>query len=126
LGQENRIRRNTKHGQCKRGDKTPEWLLWESAKQRAKKKGLQFTLTLEDICIPEKCPVLGIPLEVGVKKRCDNSPSLDKKDPSGGYTPENVWVISWRANRIKCDGTLEELEMIVKALKKERKEVVHG
>ena len=46
----------------------------------------------------------------------DNSPSLDRIDSSKGYTPDNVWVISRRANIIKHDATLEELLLISKNL----------
>lgn len=42
----------------------------------------------------------------------DNSPSLDKLIPDLGYVKGNVAVISWRANRFKSDGTLEEIRMI--------------
>jgi len=38
-----------------------------------------------------------------------------------GYVKGNVWVISHRANRIKNDATLLELEKLVTALKKRLK-----
>jgi hypothetical protein len=47
----------------------------------------------------------------------DNSPSLDRIDTSKGYVKGNVWVISWRANKLKSDATLAELESIVLALR---------
>ena len=53
----------------------------------------------------------------GVSER-EDSPSLDRLDSSLGYTPENVWWISYRANRLKNDSTLEELEKLVKAIRK--------
>ena len=91
------------------------------ARHRAKKQGLPFNLTVDDITIPEYCPILGIKLESGIGKgllRADNIASLDKFTPEKGYVRGNVWVISWRANRLKSDATLEELENIVSALKK--------
>jgi hypothetical protein len=42
----------------------------------------------------------------------DNAPTLDRINNSCGYVPGNVAVISWRANRIKCDATPEELRRI--------------
>ena len=46
-----------------------------------------------------------------------DSPTIDKLIPSLGYTKGNVWVISRRANMIKSDATLEELELLVGNLK---------
>lgn len=34
--------------------------------------------------------------------------SLDRKDPTQGYTKDNVWVISQIANAMKWDSTKEE------------------
>ena len=44
------------------------------------------------------------------------SASLDRIEPARGYTPDNVWVISWRANHIKADASLGELEILVEGL----------
>ena len=88
---------------------TREFKLWYSAKERADTKGLPFDIELSDINIPSVCPVLGIPINTDNKDiRSDNSPSLDKFYPSKGYVKGNIQVISWRANRIKNDGTPEE------------------
>lgn len=91
-------------------------LLWNS-KSRAKKMSLAFDLTLDDIKIPEVCPLLGIPLFSSGGIIIDNSPSLDRIDSSKGYVKENVWVISHKANTMKSDATLEELETLVKNLR---------
>lgn len=94
-----------------------------AARNRAKKSGLECTLTLEDIVIPELCPVLGIPLfaSAGGGKRpptmLENSPSLDRINNDKGYTPDNIRVISMRANNLKSDATLEELEAVVAYMK---------
>ncbi len=82
------------------------------ARRRAKIKGLEFSITVDDIFIPEKCPILGIPLKQGNGKPEDGSPSLDRIDPAKGYTKENVWVISYKANRIKNNATIEELHLL--------------
>lgn len=78
------------------------------AKVRAKKCGVPFTLTLEDLVVPEFCPILGIKLEHGNVKERDSSPSLDRVVPSLGYVQGNIAVISHYANRIKNNGTAEE------------------
>lgn len=85
-----------------------------SAKYRAKKKGVPFTIAIEDVSIPAVCPVLGIPLVVATGTRVprDDSPTLDRIDNSAGYIPGNVLVVSWKANRIKNNATVEELRRI--------------
>ena len=95
----------------------PKHWLWVAAKNRAKKKGLEFSITEDDFEIPELCPLLEIPMYKNPEQACDNSYSLDRIDSSKGYIPGNVWVISNRANKIKNDATLEELELLVKNLK---------
>ena len=91
------------------------------ARKRAKKSGIECTITKEDIKLNKICPLLGIPIDYtsdkgGAGAMKDNSPSLDRIDSSKGYTPDNVWVISRRANVIKNDATLEELLLISKNL----------
>jgi hypothetical protein len=87
------------------------------AKSRAKQKNIPFNLTLEDIEVPETCPLLGIPIEIQPKKGYHpNSPSLDKIIPEKGYIKGNVWVISNRANTLKNDATLQELKTLVENL----------
>ena len=62
-----------------------------------------------DISIPNKCPVLGIAIDPAVKgKRTDNSPSIDRLVPELGYVKGNIHIMSWRANRIKNNGSLED------------------
>lgn len=82
------------------------------AKERAKKKGLPFNITEEDLVIPDRCPVLGMTLDYGFKntgKLMPNSPSLDRRIPELGYVKGNVQVISAKANWIKSNATPEEL-----------------
>lgn len=90
-------------------------LLW--ARERAKDKCETFTITRADIVLPELCPLLGIVLQKGKGCVVDSSPTLDRKDNSKGYEPGNIWVISLRANRIKNNASLEELEMLTTNLR---------
>lgn len=111
---------NLKHGYTIGNTETPVYTLWCSAKRRAAGAGLAFTLRLDDIVIPECCPVFGTRLIAHRGGRGywhDDSPTLDRIIPSLGYTPDNVWVISYRANRIKSDASLEELKRIINAMK---------
>ena len=99
---------------------TREFTLWYAAKERSDAKGLPFDIELSDIVIPETCPVLGISINTENKDiRSDNSPSLDKFYPEKGYVKGNVQVISWRANRIKNDGTPEEWQRIAEWCRRE-------
>ncbi|MGE3333610.1 MAG: hypothetical protein AB7I36_08200 [Rhodospirillaceae bacterium] len=66
-----------------------------------------------DIVIPKTCPVLGIDIRLSNGGFNDNSPTLDRVDNALGYVPGNVVVVSWRANRIKCDAAIDELRKIV-------------
>jgi len=86
------------------------------ARRNSKRRGEECDLRIEDIVIPEYCPLLGIKLEAGSHSKQDTSPSVDRIDSSKGYTRENVWVISQRANRIKNNSTIEELRMIYEGL----------
>ena len=87
------------------------------ARWRAEQKGREFTLAVEDLEWPSVCPLLGIPINYFSNKNGPDSPSIDRRDNSKGYTKENCWVISNRANSIKRDATVEELELIASKLK---------
>ncbi len=93
----------------------PRVKMFLNARERSKRKNLKFSITKEDIQIPERCPILGIKLNVEVKDRF-HSPSLDRIDPSKGYIKGNVWVISNRANTLKSNATLLELKLLVEKL----------
>jgi len=99
----------------------PQKVLLFHSKTRAKKKGLPFNLEVEDIVIPEKCPILGIKLKrgKGIGGAIASSPSLDRIIPEKGYTKGNVQVISHRANQIKSDATADELMAVAKYCKEQ-------
>ncbi len=110
-----KVRKNKRAGYAAAfRERHPERLMLQHAKKRAKDKGLPFELTPKDIVIPEFCPVLGLRLKPSAERYpTDASPSLDKLIPSKGYVRGNVFVISHRANSIKRDASLEELEKLV-------------
>lgn len=85
-------------------------IIFSRAKQRAKEKGINFDITIDDIIIPELCPILKIKLNRSFGGKAQpNSPSLDKIVPNLGYTKGNVQIISYKANTMKNNATLEEL-----------------
>ncbi len=79
------------------------------AKQRAVKYGIPFDLVPSDIHVPEKCPLLEVPLVLGTKGNYAYSPSLDRVDPAKGYTRDNVRIISTLANTMKNNATRQQL-----------------
>jgi hypothetical protein len=109
-------RGNTQHGLCRDGVYTHEYALWHAARVRAKKKGLEFSIKPSDIHVPEFCPLRGVLMVRGRYKANPNSPSLDRIDSSKGYTADNIWVISNRANMWKSNFSLTELRRMVNIL----------
>ena len=89
-----------------------------SARARAKRNGLAFDLNAGWVYdnAPEVCPLLEIALCFERVTVCNDSPTLDRIDNTGGYTRDNVWVISARANRIKTDATADELYRVWRGL----------
>ena len=91
-----------------------EGLYW-GAKRRASIKNIPFSITRWDVMnmYCEVCPVLGIRLDwTNLGRMVNGSPTLDRFYASHGYILGNVKIISWRANCLKRDSTLQELEKI--------------
>ena len=90
---------------------------------RAKRTGLECTISPEDLILPSVCPVLGIPLIISDQRvrflQSPNSPSVDRLDNRAGYIPRNVRVISLRANVLKRDATTEEIRRLLKWMEEE-------
>ena len=86
-----------------------------SSSVNSKTKGTEHKIGLDDIILPERCPYLGIAIDYdppSVRKlrgRQPNGPSIDRIDPTKGYLPGNVQVISDLANRMKQNATLDQL-----------------
>jgi len=80
-------------------------------KKRSIDNNLPFNITIEDIVIPDFCPILGIPIKRSDKYQSNNSPSIDKFIPELGYVKGNVWIVSAKANRLKSNLNKEELTM---------------
>jgi hypothetical protein len=81
-------------------------------KANATKTGVEFTIDFGELEFPTHCPILGIELDYFAENRAENTVSFDRIDSNKGYVSDNVVVISWRANRIKNDGTAEEHQKI--------------
>lgn len=95
---------------------TREWLksnvekaILKQCKARSVRKGIEFNIELEDIIIPEYCPLLEEKLEPGTKEDYYFSPSVDRLDSSKGYIKGNIRIISMLANTMKNCATEEQL-----------------
>lgn len=97
--------------------KKPEYYFWLRVKKRARDRELEFTLTLDDIVFPSKCPVLGIDIVRDGSAGVNHLPSIDRIDSSKGYTPDNIQWLSFRANTLKSNATVDELEKILAHIK---------
>lgn len=100
--------------------------LLNNLKSSAKKRGIYFDLSLSDLnnlSFPITCPILGIELKFNSDKMADNSYSIDRIDSQKGYVIDNLIVISAKANRLKNNGTLEEIEKIMEFYKKLRESI---
>lgn len=88
----------------------PERKLLRGAKDRARDRGLDLNIEVEDIIIPEICPILKTKFEYNTPY----APSLDRINPEKGYIKGNVWVISRKANVMKNNAILAELKEFAK------------
>ena len=92
---------------------------FRTKKYNAERIGHTWDVDFGELEWPTHCPILGIELDYFNSFRSENSPSFDQLIPGNGYTKGNVRVISYRANRIKNDGTAAEHRAIADYLDKE-------
>src|ERR1035437_6511260 len=99
-----RFEQRSEYNKRKRSEETSrrinfvERTLLFRAKSNAKRAGVPFSLTIEDIVILSECPIFHIPMIVHPGAKSDNTPSVDRIIPRLGYVKGNVQIISWRAN----------------------------
>lgn len=89
--------------------------IYNRLKASAKKRGIPFDLLVTDLyelSYPITCPINGLVLKWNKGQAQDDSYSFDRIDSALGYTIDNLQIISWRANRLKSDATLLELEQL--------------
>lgn len=93
-----------------------------SSKRRAKDKGLDFNLDFDYLMsilpVDLKCPVFGTEFVINSHEQLNDSMTLDRIDSSKGYVRGNVQFISWRANNLKSDATLQELKTLLEYLER--------
>lgn len=92
------------------------------ARFRAKRKGLEFSMTREDIDSKLKqgfCELTGIPFNLKGEKAWD-SPSVDRIDSSKGYTKDNVRVVLFCVNVMANVWGSDKIVEIANAIMKRR------
>lgn len=114
-----------KEAMRKRREEDPICGIIIGLRNKCKRLGILFNLDRSDIVIPHACPVLGIPLVRGRRDAIDGpttthggSPTVDRVDPTKGYTKGNVLVVSRLANVIKSNATPEEILKVANFYKK--------
>lgn len=93
-----------------------EGFMYYGAKQRARRKGLPFDIDIEDVVVPDTCPLLNISIKKQTGILSASSPTLDRIDSTKGYVKGNVWVISHKANTAKSDLSLAEMQLLCRNL----------
>ena len=86
-----------------------------SARKRAKENRYSFDISIEDLMpFPSHCEVFGIKLDYVAfgYERVESLATIDKVIPELGYTKGNVRIISMKANRMKSDMSLKDIEAI--------------
>jgi hypothetical protein len=79
----------------------------------SRRRGWAHNISLEDVCIPDRCPVYGIRLDRHAPPGAPNRPSIDRVDNTLGYVKGNVRIISWAANKDKHDLTECKLRLLL-------------
>lgn len=108
--EKSRLYRNTIFGRANR--------LTHGAKKRAILSNIPFALTtawVEERIKAGKCEVSGIEFVLS-DGRHPFAPSLDRTDPTKGYTEDNVKVVVWCYNAAKGVATHEDVVTLAEAL----------
>jgi hypothetical protein len=85
-------------------------ILLSAAKQRAKKRGLQFTIDRDWVAerLAGRCEITSLPFDLpdgGPSKRSMFGPTIDRVVPEKGYTKDNCKMVVWTYNAAKGSGT---------------------
>lgn len=104
-------RRNEKTRNDKYRENPSAYLL-KSARARAKIGGYECNIDELDLKIPEYCPITGQKIDI-LTNTAAHGASVDRVDNALGYIKGNIRVISRKANRMKGDNTIADLEKIL-------------
>jgi hypothetical protein len=90
----------------------------QQIRRRARKNGYETDLEMSDLPIlTDSCPALGITYKKSKGPLADETVSIDKVNPNLPYLKkykDNLVFLSYKANRIKNNASLDELKSVVK------------
>jgi hypothetical protein len=93
-------------------------LKFSRKKSQVLRSNQEWSIDFSDLNWPLVCPILGIPINYYAEITEEGSPSFDRINSTKAYVKGNVHIISWRANRIKNDGTATEHRLIANYIDK--------
>ena len=106
----------------------PNWKLksnrnsvYVEAARQAKLLDVPFTIKLDDIVLPEKCPALKIPIELSKPKRHPHTPTAIMLDFARGFVPGNVVVVSYAAAELRGTAEAKDLRALADFIEKEQR-----
>lgn len=102
-------------------------ILWHSARTRAKKKGLPFSLTLE--WIEEKirigvCDITGEKISISSSRRKIDSPSIERKDNKLGYSDDNCILVWFGVNIARNTFPIEDFINMCKCVSRNEEKIM--
>lgn len=93
--------------------------IFNGVRFRALSRRLSITITprwvLERL-IRGRCEVTELPFDLHGGARNNFIPSIDQKEPGGGYTKENSQMVTWGYNAAKSTGSHEDVMRMARAL----------
>lgn len=98
--------------------------IYNSAKSRAKKKDIDFTITPEDLLeLYHKqdgiCAISEMKMNFKTGRRHKANAfiiSLDRIDPDKGYTKDNIQYLCWQVNKMKSNLTDNEFKFWIRII----------
>lgn len=111
---------STNHNRDRRHS-DPAYRLWFSTRVTSNTKGLEHSILVEDVksVFTEICPYLNIALNYDRHERGKvprDAATVDRIDPTKGYIPGNIQILSFAANRMKSNFPIPELIEIAKRI----------
>lgn len=94
--------------------------LISSTKQNAKNKNFEHNINRETLLKlydsqKGKCRLTGVEMTyISGQGMVETNISVDRIDPSKGYTPDNIWLVCLQANQMKTNMTVKKLLEICK------------
>lgn len=100
----------------------PVLYLLRKTRSQAKTKGFEFDLTedwMKKNLAADVCQATGLPFSHETGTAAFNNPwaaTVDRRDPTRGYTQDNCWVVCWVYNCAKQAWTEETVMKMAQAL----------